>query len=179
MDESIPERDATTGRAAVVSIMPTPGQKRVEPTSSIEVVIENGSATTVNQSSVKMTLNGQEVAADVSRSGDIVTISHTPDGGLAAEANTAIVSFKESNGVERSAEWSFEVKVTRPAPTLTTFLIDFGGTAANSAGASPDPWITFDNLVMDEAVDLGDGVTLTALDDGFSPNNPAQPANVE
>ena len=175
VEESIPERDATTGRAAVVSIMPTSGQKRVEATSSIEVVIENGSATTVNQSSVKMILNGQEVAVDVSRSGDIVTISHTPGDGLAAEANTAIVSFKESNGNERSIEWSFEVKVTKPAPTLTSFLIDFGGTAANSAGASPDPWITFDNLVMDEAVDLGDGVTLTALDDGFSPNNPAQP----
>ena len=140
VDESIPERDATTGRAAVVSITPTSGQKRVEPTSSIEVVIENGSATTVDQSSVKMTLNGEDVAVDVSKSGDIVTISYT--GGLAAEANTAIVSFKESNGNERSAEWSFEVKVTRPAPTLTTFLIDFGGTAANSAGASPDPWIT-------------------------------------
>ncbi|MBT7911913.1 MAG: hypothetical protein HN607_15475, partial [Verrucomicrobia bacterium] len=55
------------------------------------------------------------------------------------------------------------------------FLIDFGGDAANSAGASPDPWITFDNLVMDETVDLGGGATLTALDDGFNPNNPAQP----
>jgi hypothetical protein len=55
------------------------------------------------------------------------------------------------------------------------FLIDFGGGAANSAGASPDPWITFDNLVMDETVDLGGGATLTALDDGFNPNNPAQP----
>ena len=62
-----------------------------------------------------------------------------------------------------------------PKGSLTSFLIDFGGAAANSAGASPDPWITFDNLVMDEAVDLGDGATLTALDDGFSPNNPAQP----
>jgi hypothetical protein len=28
---------------------------------------------------------------------------------------------------------------------------------------------------MDEAVDLGGGVTITALDDGFNPNNPAQP----
>ena len=175
VDESIPERDATTGRAAVVSIMPTPGQKRVEPTSSIEVVIENGSATSVDQSSVKMSVNGKDVAVDVSRSGDVVTIAHTPDGDLAGEANTAIVSFKESNGTERSAEWSFEVKVTKPAATLASFLIDFGGTAANSAGASPDPWISLDNLVMDEAADLGDGVTLTALDDGFSPNNPAQP----
>ena len=175
VDEQITERDATTGRAAVVSITPASGEKRVDPASSIEVVIENGSATSVDQSSVKMSVNGKDVAVDVSKSGDVVTIAHTPDGNLAGEVNTAIVSFKESNGTERSAEWSFEVKVTVPAPTLATFLIDFGGTAANSAGASPDPWISLDNLVMDEAADLGDGVTLTALDDGFSPNNPAQP----
>ena len=56
-----------------------------------------------------------------------------------------------------------------------SILIDFGGTAPNSAGASPDPWVTIDNLVMDEAASLGDAVTITALDDGFNPNNPAQP----
>ena len=121
----------STGRAAVVSIMPTPGKKRVESTSSIEVVIENGSETTVDQSSVKMTLNGKDVDVDVSKSGDIVTISYT--GGLAVEAfscvgviNTAIVSFKESNGNERSREWSFDVQSTnRPgaAGTLVMGLI--------------------------------------------------------
>ncbi|MDA7624727.1 hypothetical protein N8697_00995, partial [bacterium] len=175
VDEQITERDASTGRAAVVSIMPASSEKRVDPASSIEVVIENGSATSVDQSSVKMSVNGKDVAVDVSKSGDFVTIAHTPDGNLEGEVNTAIVSFKESNGTERSAEWSFEVKVTTPAPTLASFLIDFGGTAANSAGASPDPWISLDNLVMDEAADLGGGVTITALDDGFNPNNPAQP----
>ena len=114
VNESITERDASTGRAAVVSIMPAPGKIRVESSSPIEVVIENGSATAVDQSSVKMSLNGKDVAADVSKSGDIVTISYT--GGLAAEANTAILSFKESNGVERSAEWSFEVYEAGAAP---------------------------------------------------------------
>ena len=64
--------------------------------------------------SPQMSLNGKDVAADVSKSGDIVTISYT--GGLAAEANTAILSFKESNGVERSAEWSFEVYEAGAAP---------------------------------------------------------------
>ncbi|MDP7453531.1 MAG: LamG domain-containing protein, partial [Arenicellales bacterium] len=143
VDESITERDASTGRAAVVSILPAPGTRRIESSSPIEVVVKNGSATTVDQSSVKLTLNGEDVAADVSRSGDIVTISYT--GGLAAEANTATVSFKESNGVERSTEWSFEVKVTKPgeAGTLTDGLIGYwpldegdGTTAANAAGGA-------------------------------------------
>ena len=59
--------------------------------------------------------------------------------------------------------------------TPTTILVDFGGAGEFGAGASPDPWITIDNLVMDEAASLGGGVTITALDDGFNPNNPAQP----
>ncbi|MEO1863655.1 MAG: LamG-like jellyroll fold domain-containing protein, partial [Verrucomicrobiia bacterium] len=143
----------STGRAAVVSIMPTPGKKRVESTSSIEVMIENGSETTVDQSSVKMTLNGKDVDVDVSKSGDIVTISYT--GGLAVEAfccvgviNTAIVSFKESNGNERSREWSFDVQSTnRPgaAGTLVMGLIGHwpldegsGTTAANTVSGGSD-----------------------------------------
>ena len=143
----------STGRAAVVSIMPTPGKKRVESTSSIEVVIENGSETTVDQSSVKMTLNGKDVDVDVSKSGDIVTISYT--GGLAVEAfccvgviNTAIVSFKESNGNERSREWSFDVQSTnRPGAdgTLIEGLIGHwpldegsGTTAANTVSGGSD-----------------------------------------
>ena len=68
------------------------------------------------------------------------------------------------------------VQLSQAGPaTPSTILVDFGGTAPNSAGASPDPWVTIDNLVMDQAASLGGGVTITALDDGFNPNNPAQP----
>jgi hypothetical protein len=137
VDESIPERDATTGRAAVVSITPASGEKRVEPTSSIEVVIENGSATSVDQSSVKMSVNGKDVAVDVSKSGDVVTIAHTPDGDLAGEVNTAIVSFKESNGTERSAEWSFEVKAAPDAKSLSA--PDNGWIFSDQAGETAAP----------------------------------------
>jgi len=65
--------------------------------------------------------------------------------------------------------------VGEPGGAGAVILIDFAGTGANSAGASPDPWISINNLVKDVAVDLGGGVTITALDDGFNPNNPAQP----
>jgi len=65
--------------------------------------------------------------------------------------------------------------VGEPGGAGAVILIDFAGTGANSAGASPDPWISINNLVKDVAADLGGGVTITALDDGFNPNNPAQP----
>ncbi len=61
------------------------------------------------------------------------------------------------------------------AAVQSPFQLDFGGTEGNSAGASPEPWVTIDSLIQDEPVDLGRGVTLTALDDGFTANNPAPP----
>ena len=66
-----------------------------------------------------------------------------------------------------------------PAKPLLTKLLDFGGDEEAIGGvtgqASPAPWISITKLVMDEAHDLGDGVSITALDDGFNPNNPAPP----
>ena len=52
-------------------------------------------------------------------------------------------------------------------------FLDFAGDGPNSSGAAPAPWVAVNNLVQDEAFDVGGGVTLTARDDGFNPNNPA------
>ncbi|MFT5041018.1 MAG: hypothetical protein ACI8TX_001989 [Hyphomicrobiaceae bacterium] len=57
------------------------------------------------------------------------------------------------------------------APTL---LLDFGNEGGNSNGTA-EGWVGINNLVQDEAQDVGGGVTLTALDDGFNPNNTAAP----
>ena len=93
--------------------------------------------------------------------------------------NGTIDEFAEFNSVLSADQISGRYEVGNTSAQVpdapSTILIDFAGTGANSAGASPDPWISINNLVMDEAVDLGGGVTITALDDGFNPNNPAQP----
>ncbi|MDC0295791.1 PA14 domain-containing protein [bacterium] len=62
-----------------------------------------------------------------------------------------------------------------PSIGFSSILLDFGGTEGSGAGASPSPWVTIDSLTQDEPVDLGGGVTLTALDDGYTANNPAPP----
>ena len=64
--------------------------------------------TTVKQDTVVLSLNGEAVDASVSKSGDIVTISYSPDS-LPVGAHTASISFEESNGITRSTEWSFAV----------------------------------------------------------------------
>ena len=106
VDESTTVR-ATTGRAKVLSVSPTSGDTLVK-SGVIEVLIQNED-TTVKQDTVVLSLNGEAVDAKVSKSGDIVTISYAPDGGLPVGTHTAAVSFEESNGVSRSADWSFGV----------------------------------------------------------------------
>jgi hypothetical protein len=97
---------ATTGRAKVLSVSPSPGDTMVK-SSGIVVTVQNEN-TTVKQDTVVVSLNGEAVDASVSKSGDIVTISYSPDG-LPVGANTASLSFEESNGITRSTEWSFTV----------------------------------------------------------------------
>ena len=105
VDESTAVR-ATTGRAKVLSVSPSPGDSMVKG-SEIAVVIQNED-TTVKQDTVVLSLNGEAVDANVSKSGDIVTISYSPDS-LPVGAHTAAISFEESNGVTRSTDWSFAV----------------------------------------------------------------------
>ncbi|MEN9019237.1 MAG: PA14 domain-containing protein [Verrucomicrobiales bacterium] len=61
------------------------------------------------------------------------------------------------------------------AAPAADFLIDFGGDEGNGAGAPGAPWTSIDVLNQDETVELGGGVTITALDDGFGPNNRGAP----
>ena len=105
MDESTTVR-ATTGRAKVLSVAPAPGDSMVKG-SEIAVVIQNED-TTVKQDTVALSLNGEAVDASVSKSGDIVTISYSPDS-FPVGAHTVSISFEESNGITRSTEWSFTV----------------------------------------------------------------------
>jgi hypothetical protein len=105
VDESTTVR-ATTGRAKVLSVSPTPGDTMVK-SSEVVVTVQNED-TTVKQDTVVLSLNGEAVDANVSKSGDVVTISYSPDS-LPVGAHTASLSFEESNGITRATEWSFEV----------------------------------------------------------------------
>ena len=59
-------------------------------------------------------------------------------------------------------------------PPAFPLLLDFAANGENSSGSAAG-WVGIDNLVQDEALPVGSGVTLTALEDGFNPNNPAGP----
>ncbi|MCB1097228.1 MAG: hypothetical protein KDN22_16765 [Verrucomicrobiae bacterium] len=82
--------------------------------------------------------------------------------------------------VEIIAEAKFPSELPKP---LSLFQLDFGNTpdSPGPANGTADGWNGIDNLPMDTAVAVSDtngvqsGVTITALDDGFNPNNTAAP----
>ena len=116
-----------------------------------------------------MTLNGEEVPVDVSKSGDIVTISYAPGGLLATGANTAIVSFKESNGNQRSGRWSFDVKdpttgladISKPEDAVVPTSDNSPGAEQASNAIDNDDttkYLNFDKLDTGLTVTTGGGV---------------------
>ena len=105
VDESTTVR-ATTGRAKVLSVSPSPGDTLVK-SAEISVVIQNED-TTVKQDTVVLSLNGEAVDANVSKDGNIVTISYAPEAGLPVGAHMATISFEESNGINRATDWKLQ-----------------------------------------------------------------------
>lgn len=99
--------------------------------------------------------------------GEPVLLNDTDNGGLRAfRSGTAPVFDPDRDDC-----------IAAPAPVFDPALIgiDFAGDGPNSAGSSPAPWISIDAIAQDETITLGGAITLTALDDGFTPNNPAPP----
>lgn len=57
---------------------------------------------------------------------------------------------------------------------LGTVLLDFGSSGPNANGSATG-WAVVNNLVQDEPLSIAPGVTITALEDGFNPNNTDAP----
>ncbi len=89
---------------------------------------------------------------------------------------------KHRNRLTIAVTWAACVLCLSVSGQAGLFLIDLAGEGPNSSGSAAG-WDVFDNLVQDAANALTDrsagaddnDVILTALDDGFNPNNPAPP----
>ena len=145
IEESTTDRPST-GRAYVSGISPSEGDKLVK-RPVVEVEIVNGSVTSVNKDSVKLTVDGEAVDAEVSESDGVVKVTHDLEG-IAGGAHTASVAYTESNGIERFTEWSFNLpRVYTPAgdpPAEPMGLItvreyhEIGGAGLDPLFASPN-----------------------------------------
>jgi len=104
----VPVADSTQ-RATVSTALPAANSTIATVAPVIEVVIQNRD-TTVNVATIKLRLNGSDVPA---------TVAATPTGASvrypitplppADTANTAVITFKDSDGQEITTEWKFTV----------------------------------------------------------------------
>lgn len=90
------------------SIAPMAGEEDVPGDTSIEIVLEDGEGS-VDQGSVKLIVNGEEVAADVSKMGSTTTISYSPATDFEPSTNVHVrVEFND--GIDNVREYSFRVQ---------------------------------------------------------------------
>jgi hypothetical protein len=113
-------REITSGQPTYASkVTPSPGATGVNPDTNIEVELTDGSEP-VDTSTVRMTLDGVEVAASANKSDGVTTVSFDPDGFLASgSTRNASLSY---NGITRN--WSFTVR-------------DYGGPTVDRVGSYP------------------------------------------
>ncbi|MBI4663332.1 MAG: hypothetical protein HY735_31410 [Verrucomicrobia bacterium] len=160
---------------AVVTRLPAPEQSGVALDTTIVVEIEDGSATQVNQSSIKMTLNGTSVGPTISKSGTRTKLTAKPATPLAGGAAvTVVVSFSDTASPPASFTDSWKFTTERPPLLLPPFRPNKDGTivveAENFHAIEPKGGHTW-NFGTALAGYSGDGYMESSPDIGVSRND--------
>lgn len=105
----VPVSNAGVQRAAIASLSPTPNETVQTVTPEINVSIENRD-TTVNASSIKLSVGGADVAATVAATASGATVRYAlpslpPPGSNIAAA----IRFQDNEGADVASSWSFTV----------------------------------------------------------------------
>ncbi len=118
----VPVADAGIQRAAVATITPAANASVDTVTPTVMVTLQNHD-TTVDTTTVKLSVNGSAATgATVTKTATGATVNYAlsplPASGT---SNTAVITFKDSEGVEVRTEWQFVVRYTSldPATRLT------------------------------------------------------------
>jgi hypothetical protein len=91
----------------VVSVSPTAGSTGVAPDTTIEAAIFDGAAP-VDRNTVKLSIEGSEVPAVVSKTGGITSVKYVPTT-LWAPGSTRALSLSFNDGSARTFDWSITV----------------------------------------------------------------------
>ena len=116
---------AAASAPSIVEVSPLPGSAGVSPSASVETLLFDG-VQAVNESSIKMFLNGSPVTPQViARSGNQVRVSYKPNATRADPANSIRLDFKDSANQSQSRTWAFTSVVAGGARTIARGQWDF------------------------------------------------------
>jgi hypothetical protein len=148
------------GLTVVSSVTPGPDASGILGNAPISVSITEGTDK-VDNSTIKLTVNGAVVSAPPTKTGNIITLTYTPTtplvGGTTAKASLTF----SAGGVSRTETWSFRVSILGPG----TLFIE-----AEDFNFGHGQWLTNGNLGMNgpyvggDYQDLGDGLGGAACD---------------
>ncbi|MBT5619217.1 MAG: hypothetical protein HOJ65_00485 [Verrucomicrobia bacterium] len=175
--DGIPSEPPATPYLVSVTPKPTPFRRPVPtdilPNTIIQSTWKDGKAS-MKESSAKLQLNGELLAATAKRTGDLVTISAAPDTLLNPLGNyEVLVTFDDSNGESHSKQWRFTVTDFQKLPTDIALPVGAGskpGFLVRSAQATAEAAIRHD---YSRAIRQLEGILTDA--DGNAVDNVAYP----
>ncbi len=158
-------RATTTGApTAVTSVTPAVGDTAVNPSSGVQVVISEGTSA-VDSASIKINLDGSDVAATVTKVGNLITASYKPASAFAPNtSHTVKLSFK-SGANTRNETWSFKIPklTTDKVKGIVGFLTGVSAFTADKGGRSGAAGdYGLDLTASGSSVLVGEGSFLTA-----------------
>jgi hypothetical protein len=166
---SLPERPY------IASVQPSPGARDVEVDSSITVTIQDTDAQ-VQQSSVQMTINGQNVSPQVNKAGGVTTVTFTPAQKFAGDTlHTVALSYQDSASNQRSATFSFTTRFVPPIVSKPAKIVwvsfhagdDEPSAAATTAGFTQAPDVEYTELLKAAGHEVTRYVTSATPDVAF------------
>jgi len=124
------------GAPYVGEVAPLPGSAGNDPATPIDVVVIDG-ARAVQDASVKLSLNGQQVTGTTQRTGNRVALRVTPDPARPNPANAVVLEFADAAGGASTRQWSFTINAAGGSSAPVTGQWDFdGGNLAATVGTA-------------------------------------------
>ena len=116
----------------------------------LTAVVEDGT-TAVDDASIDLKLDGKAVTVTKSRAGKDVTVIYQPDGlVIPDEVHTAALTYKDSAGSSRTAQWQFRnlKNLVLPTPAVTE---NFDSYTESQEGTVPTGWTAWNFTTTDAA----------------------------
>lgn len=106
-------------------IIPIPGSAGVSASAPIQVVLFDGSGTTINGDTIALTLNGAAVQPSRQKDGNRTTVTFNPDPTRPDPNNIVRLTFQDSNGTTYSNQWAFTIITAGGSATTVAGQWDF------------------------------------------------------
>jgi hypothetical protein len=180
-------RVGTASRSVISKALPLPGSTGAAPNAAVEIGVVDGSSP-IDPATVKITLDGTQLAVTPTKSGNVTTAKYTPPALFTSGSSHTVSLAYTEGGSPVTANWSFSVvtyatvpssaKVT-PDTSKPGFTMKIFANSANTQNSNARTEAALNGLLVSAA----DGTSLPNLADpnlqgaALAPSSAPSPAN--